>query len=63
MNLYWGVIPKVAEDSGLTNPNKLARREALASGLAANGDFILLVRGFHSDPQLNTPSLTLLAVY
>jgi hypothetical protein len=30
--------------------------------LAAPGDFIILVRGFHSDPALNSPSITLLAV-
>jgi pyruvate kinase len=62
MNLSWGVIPVLAPEAGEENPNVLARRIARELDLAASGGFILLVRGFHSDPQLNTPSLTVLAV-
>ena len=62
MNLYWGVIPAVAEDVGSVNPNVLARRVALRTGLAKKGDYVLLVRGFNSDPALNTPTITLLAI-
>lgn len=63
MSLLWGVIPVHAEDVGSINPNHIARRIAHELGLVDSGQHILLVRGFHSDPELNTPSVTLLAVY
>ncbi len=62
MNLMWGVIPIVAAEVGAANPNQIARRIARELDLADIGQFVLLVRGFHSDPALNTPSITLLAV-
>jgi pyruvate kinase len=62
MNLYWGVIPIYCEDAGLTHPNKLARRHALTTGLAVEGDNIILVRGFDQDIKLNTPTITILTV-
>lgn len=62
MALLWGVIPVLDTDTGNINPNELARRVAKSHGLAGNGDYILLVRGFHSDKQLNTPSITTIAV-
>jgi len=31
-------------------------------GLAAKGQSILVVQGFHSDPQQNTPSVTAVTV-
>ncbi len=61
-NLQWGTLPILAEDAGNTHPNKLARRIARESGVAAEGDYIVLVRGFASNPKLNTPSITLLTV-
>ncbi|TVO77832.1 pyruvate kinase [Sedimenticola selenatireducens] len=61
-NLQWGTLPILAEDAGNTHPNKLARRVARDSGAAQEGDFIVLVRGFASNPKLNTPSITLLTV-
>ncbi len=61
MNLLWGAIPVLADDVGVSNPNVIARRVARDLGLAEPGQYILLVRGFHADPALNTPSITLLS--
>jgi pyruvate kinase len=62
MNLYWGVIPVLTEEAGRAHPNKLARRFAIETRLAVPGDNIILVRGFHPDSQLNTPSITMLTI-
>lgn len=62
MALYWSVIPVLAPDAGNINPNKLARRIARELRLADKGDLILLVRGFHSKPERNIPSVTVLTV-
>ncbi len=60
--LLWGVIPVLSEDAGHENPNVLARQIASQLELASSGEYILLVRGFHSDPMLNTPSVTAVMV-
>jgi len=60
--LLWGVVPILSEETGLMNPNVLARDTALQLGLAKAGQYILLVRGFHGDPALNTPTITVLTV-
>ena len=60
--LLWGVVPIRSEDIGNANPNILARETAVKLGLAKKGQHILLVRGFHDDPALNTPSITVLTV-
>lgn len=62
LNLQWGTLPVLAEDAGHAHPNQLARRIAQQSGIAAAGDYIVLVRGFHAEPSLNTPSITLLTI-
>lgn len=62
MSLFWSVIPVLEDDAGSTNPNKLARRVAKQLKLADKGDKILLVRGFHSKPEKNIPSVTVLSV-
>lgn len=62
INLMWGMIPHFAAGAGSENPNQLARRCACDLGLASTGDFIVMVRGFYADPQLNSPSITLLQV-
>ena len=62
MNLLWGVVP-VAGD--LSDPGALheeARRAARASGLAREGEHILRVWGFHHEPLLNVPTLSVLRV-
>ncbi|MBM2830502.1 MAG: pyruvate kinase [Gammaproteobacteria bacterium] len=62
MALLWSVIPVLASDAGSVNPNELARRVARELKIAAKGQFVLLVRGFHSDPVKNNPSVTVLSV-
>ena len=62
MSLMWGVVPHLDQTVGKENPTAVARRVAKELNLAASGDYILLVRGFHSAPELNTPTLTLLIV-
>lgn len=62
MSLLWGVVPVLDEDTGLINPNELARRVAQEQGVANPGECVLLVRGFHSDPDLNTPTITTITV-
>jgi hypothetical protein len=57
-----GVIPVLAEDTGKTNPNALAKMVVLEQGLAVKGEKVLLIRGFHSEQSLNTPSVTVLTV-
>lgn len=57
--LLWGTLPYVDESAGQENPNQVARRAASALGLASAGDFVIVVRGFSSDPALNTPTITL----
>jgi pyruvate kinase len=62
MNLYWGVLPVLSEEAGHVNPNKLARHHAIETELAHPGENIILVRGFHHDSQLNTPSITIITL-
>jgi pyruvate kinase len=62
MGLMWGLLPAVSESVGHLNPNHVAREIARSLDLARNGDYIVLVRGFHSEPELNTPSITMLVV-
>jgi pyruvate kinase len=58
----WGVIPYLANAADLADANALSKRLARQIGLASDGEFILMVRGFHADPQKNAPSITLLQV-
>jgi hypothetical protein len=37
-------------------------RAAVELGIASRGESILLVRGFHADPQVNTPSVRVLTI-
>jgi pyruvate kinase len=62
MTLLWSVIPILSDKVGLLNPNQLAREVAKQLGLADTGQYILLVRGFHSDKDFNTPTITALLV-
>jgi pyruvate kinase len=62
MAMLWSVIPAYSEKAGKINPNELARQIIIDEGLATTGDKVLLVRGFHSDDKLNTPSVTVLTV-
>jgi pyruvate kinase len=58
MALLWGVIPVFSEDAGKINPNEIARKIAQKLDMVSPGEYILLVRGFHATPELNTPSIT-----
>ena len=61
-NLLWGVVPTPGE---LGDPDRLhdeARRVARETGLAAPGEHILRVWGFHSEPERNVPTLSVLKV-
>jgi pyruvate kinase len=62
MNLYWGVIPVLSDQAGQSNPNVLGREAVLKEKLASKGDHIILVRGFHAEEELNTPTITMLTV-
>ena len=60
MTLYWGVMPFLQSETGHMNPNALAGRVASELGLTHGEETILLVRGFHEDPALNTPTITVI---
>lgn len=62
MSVMWSVIPVLVPEAGIKNPNALAARVARELGLAVPGQYVLLVRGFSSNPELNTPSITALMV-
>lgn len=62
MSLLWGVIPVLDESTGTENPNEIARRWAETLGLAEVNDSVVLVRGFNEQPDLNTPSITVINV-
>jgi pyruvate kinase len=62
MSLLWGVVPMTATAEEIANPVALARQAVKRIDLAAPGNPILLVQGFHSDPVLNAPSITVLSV-
>ena len=62
MSLLWGVIPLLSATTGKVNPNELVRRVAHDLGLAEVNDSIVLVRGFHEDPDINSPSITVINV-
>ena len=61
-NLLWGVIPVTAGPAEIDNPDLLAKKTVVDLGLAAEGQTILVVRGFSSDPGQNKPSVTVVTV-
>jgi pyruvate kinase len=62
MSLLWGALPILAAEAELRDRHSLARRLVLTLGLASRGDYILVVRGFHHEPALNAPTVTVLTV-
>ncbi len=62
MSLLWGVIPVLDEATGSDNPNDIARRWAETLGLAEVNGSVVMVRGFHENPEMNTPSITIINV-
>jgi len=61
-SLLWGVVPVTADRQEEDSARALARRTAVELGLASSGQTILLVRGFHGDPKINAPSVTVVTV-
>lgn len=62
MSLLWGVIPMLVDTDACAQAVMLARRVTKECQLANPGHHILLVRGFHSEPDRNAPSITVLNV-
>ena len=62
MVLLWGVVPTICDDAGKTNPNQLAREVAARLGLTSEDRYVLLVRGFHRERKLNSPSVTVITL-
>jgi pyruvate kinase len=62
MAMMWSVIPVLVEESDMGNHNDLARNISRELELASSGDTVLLVKGFHQDPELNCPSVTIVTV-
>lgn len=60
--LHWGTFPVEVRPEALEDRNELARRTVQNLDIAKPGDFVLLVQGFHADPERNTPSITLLRI-
>ena len=63
LNLLWGVVPVHGSvEESTVELNEVARRLARESGLASSGEHVLRVLGFHSDPERNVPTLSVLTV-
>jgi pyruvate kinase len=60
--LMWGVMPVTATEDELRDAKALAIRLAANLGFAKKQQTILLVGGFHSDPGLNAPSVSVITV-
>jgi len=61
-SILWGVIPVSAERSSLKDPKNFARKIVKKLGLVSEGQSILLVGGFSSDPRQNSPSVTVVPI-
>ncbi len=60
--LLWGVIAINVDAAALEDPIDLARQTVLAYKLAEEGQTILLVQGYSTDPAQNRPSVTVVTV-
>ena len=60
--LLWGVIPVVVEPNELDDPQALARNLARELGFGVEGQKLLLVRGFRTDPRRDTPSVAVVTI-
>jgi pyruvate kinase len=58
--LCWGILPVEVEADDLDDQPHVARQLAHESGLAEHGQYVLMVKGFHADPDRSTPTITLL---
>ncbi len=62
MNLFWGVVPVYVDEIDLHTTPVLARRIVRELELAESGQYILLLQGFHPDPEESEPAITVLQV-
>jgi pyruvate kinase len=62
MAMMWSIIPVLATEDDMDDHNVLAKKVAIELDLANPGDTVLLVKGFHRDPELNHPSVTVITV-
>jgi len=62
MAMMWSIIPVLATEDDMDNHNALAKKVAIELDLASPGDTVLMVKGFHRDPELNYPSVTVVTV-
>jgi len=62
MAMMWSIIPVLATENDMGNHNDLTKKVAIELDLASPGDTVLLVKGFHKDPELNHPSVTVITV-
>ncbi|MEX0951986.1 MAG: pyruvate kinase [Gammaproteobacteria bacterium] len=62
MALMWGILPVLSDAAATEDGAQVARQLVNKLELANEGQHILLVRGFNSDPKLNAPSVTVLMV-
>jgi pyruvate kinase len=60
--LLWGVLPVEADPDSLDDPRELARRVARELGIGNSGQKLLVVRGFGTDPERDTPSVTVVTI-
>jgi pyruvate kinase len=61
-NLLWGVIPVAVDPEEINHTDLLVKRVVSEMGLASEGQTVVVVRGFSSDPELNIPSLTVMTI-
>ena len=62
MAMMWSIIPLLVKEDDMGNHNDLTKKIARELDLASPGDAVLLVKGFHQDPELNCPSVTVVTV-
>ena len=60
--LLWRVIPVVVEPNELDDPQALACCLARELGFGVEGQKLLLVRGFGTDPSRDTPSVAVVTI-
>ncbi len=62
MAMMWGIIPMLVEEDKMGNHYELTKTIVKKLNLARSGDTTLLVKGFHQDPKLNYPSVTVVTI-
>ncbi len=60
--LLWGVLAITVDAAALEDTHRLARETVLKNGMAEKGQAILVVKGFSTNPNENTPSVTVVTV-